>query len=127
MYESLHHVAVIVTDLEKAKHFYSEVLGLQESERRPAFDFPGAWYEIGPTQIHLIVHPPAKTVRGTRQIDTRDGHFALRVTDMQAVIRRLQEHQWEYENRPKSITGWHQLFVTDPDGNVIEFNAEIPR
>ena len=53
--EGLHHVAVSVTDLERAQHFYGEVLGFRELER-PPFDFPGAWYELGDRQLHLIVH-----------------------------------------------------------------------
>lgn len=124
MYDSLHHAAAVVTDLEKAKFFYGEVLGLQESNDRPAFDFPGAWYQIGGTQLHLIVHPSAKTFRGTRMIDTKDGHFAIRTRSMEAVKKRLQKHGWPFEDRPDSITGWHQLFVTDPDGNIIEINVE---
>ena len=42
---SLHHISVVVTDLARAKAFYSEVLGLRELSR-PAFDFGGAWYEL---------------------------------------------------------------------------------
>ncbi|RXZ83563.1 glyoxalase [Paenibacillaceae bacterium] len=122
-YEGIHHVSVVVTDLERAKHFYDEVLGFVESPDRPAFDFPGAWYEIGTMQIHLLVHEPALTVRGTRMIDTRDGHFAVRVKDMQPVLSRLDQYGIAYRNKPDSITGWHQLFITDPDGNIIEFNA----
>ncbi|WP_325176603.1 VOC family protein [Paenibacillus alkalitolerans] len=127
MYDGLHHVAVAVTDLEKAKHFYGEILGLQESGERPNFPFPGAWYRIGGNQLHLIVHPEARTVRGTARIDSMDGHFAIRVKDMNTVLKRLNDCGWAYDDRPKSITGWHQVFVTDPDGNVIELNAEIDR
>lgn len=122
MYEGLHHVSVVVTDLDKAKHFYGEVLGLKESKERPNFDFPGAWYDIGSTQIHLIVHSGAKTLRNTQQIDTRDGHLAIRVKDMTPILNRLDEQGWTYYNNPHSITGWHQVFVADPDGNMIEFN-----
>ncbi|GGG17411.1 VOC family protein [Paenibacillus abyssi] len=122
-YEGIHHVGVVITDLERAKRFYGEVLGLKESGERPAFDFDGAWYEVGAMQIHLLVHEPAKTLRGTTSIDTRDGHFALRVANMQEVLDRLAKHQIPCKNNPDSITGWHQVFVTDPDGNVIEFNA----
>jgi hypothetical protein len=25
---------------------------------------------------------------------------------------------------PDNVTPWAQLYITDPDGNVIEFNAE---
>ena len=40
----LHHVAVIVADMEKATWFYSEVPGLKPLPR-PAFPFPGAWHD----------------------------------------------------------------------------------
>lgn len=125
MFEGLHHVAVIVTNVEKSKHFYGNVIGFEESEERPDFPFPGAWYQIGSTQIHLIYHEEAKTLRGTDQIDSKDGHFAIRVNDMKALIARLEQFDIVYDSRPNSITGWHQVFVTDPDGNVIEFNAEV--
>lgn len=124
MYERLHHVAIPVMDLERAKRFYGQVMGLAESEERPDFSFPGAWYRIGADQLHLIVHPGAETKRSSTKIDSMDGHFALRARDIRAILRRLDEHGWKYEERPNSITGWHQVFVTDPDGNVIEIHAE---
>jgi glyoxylase I family protein len=124
MFEGLHHVALAVTDLERAKRFYSVVLGLEESDERPAFPFPGAWYRIGSEQLHLIVHDGSKTGRGTQAIDSKDGHFAFRVTDANAVKKKLETHGWSFDDRPNSITGWHQLFTTDPDGNVIEFNSK---
>ena len=40
--DSFHHVSICVTDIDKAKHFYGEILGFPEIER-PPFDFPGAW------------------------------------------------------------------------------------
>jgi len=124
MIEGLHHVSIVVSDLERSKWFYGDVLGLAESKSRPAFPFPGAWYETGGGQLHLIVHDEARTTRGTRDIDTRDGHFAFRVSDANAVRERLDAFGWAYADRPHSITGWHQLFATDPDGNVIEFNSK---
>lgn len=124
MYESLHHAAIVVTDLDKAKFFYGEILGFEESVKRPAFNFPGAWYQIGDTQLHLLVHSPAKTLRGTTLIDSKDGHFAVRTNNMEAVKKRLRMHGWDFEDRPDSITGWHQLFVCNPDGNIVEINAK---
>ncbi len=125
MYEALHHVAIVVVDLERAKRFYGGVLGLEELGGRPAFAFPGAWYALGPTdQLHLIVHDEAKTLRGSTTIDSKDGHFAVRVRDASAVRARLEAAGWPFDDRPQSITGWHQLFTRDPDGNVLEFNSK---
>lgn len=121
--ETLHHVSVAVTDLERAKRFYSEVLGLAELER-PAFDFPGAWYGLGDRQLHLIVHSTPRTLRGTTAIDSRDGHFALRVRDHEATVAHLRSHGVPVKESRVNPTPWAQIHVTDPDGNVIELNAE---
>src|SRR3712207_7383782 len=42
--QRIEHVAVVVTDVARAKRFYGEVLGLTEAPRPESFDFPGAWY-----------------------------------------------------------------------------------
>jgi catechol 2,3-dioxygenase-like lactoylglutathione lyase family enzyme len=121
--ESLHHVAVCVTDIDRAKQFYSEVLGLKELPR-PPFDFGGAWYALGDAQeLHLIVHPPTLTMRRTTDIDAKDGHLAIRVRSYQETLEHLRRHGIECLDRPRNLTPWPQIYVTDPDGNVIEFNA----
>lgn len=118
----IHHVSLVVTDLERARAFYRDVLGLREIER-PGFDFPGAWFAIGERQLHLIVHR-GRALRGTKSIDSRDGHFALRVRNFDWMRRHLDELDIDFVARPVNRTPWAQLFLTDPDGNVIELNAE---
>jgi glyoxylase I family protein len=122
---SLHHVSISVTDLDRAREFYGTVLGLPECTR-PPFDFPGAWYELGDRQLHLIVHEPTRTLRGTTRIDARDGHFALRVADYDATLERMRAHGVDVLESPTNVTPWAQMYVTDPDGNVVELNVERP-
>ena len=120
---ALHHVALSVTDMDRAAWFYGTVLGLQEIPR-PPFDFGGAWYQLGDRQLHLIVHPPTRTLRGSMEIGPRDGHLALRVRDRQEVLDRLLAHGIKVLDLPDNLTPWAQVYCCDPDGNVIEFNVE---
>ena len=122
--EMTHHVSLCVSDLARAKHFYGELLGLRELPR-PDLGFAGAWYAAGAgQQLHLIVHPPSKTLRGTTEIDGRDGHFAFRVASYADTVTYLRAHDVPMVERPDNITPWAQIYITDPDGNVIEFNVE---
>jgi catechol 2,3-dioxygenase-like lactoylglutathione lyase family enzyme len=123
--QALQHVSITVTNLNRAREFYGGVLRLTEIER-PAFDFEGAWYEVGSQQLHLIVHPASRARRGTTDIDSRDSHYALRIRSHQQAVEYLQEHGVPCRERLRNRTPWPQIFLTDPDGNVIELNAEAP-
>jgi len=122
--EAIHHTAVIVGDLERAMAFYGVVLGLPAIDR-PPFPFGGAWYQVGAhQQLHLIVYPEAQTVRDRPSIDPRDGHFAIRVASYARTLAHLQANGIACRELPENITPWAQIYVTDPDGNIIEFNAD---
>ena len=129
--EVLHHVAISVSDLARAKAFYGGVLGLEEIAR-PAFPFDGAWYRVGNQEVHLIVSrdPTFRTGKG---VTLEDCHFALRAKSFRAALAHLEAkgcHEGGDEpgrsmrvNRA-SVTGYPQIHVLDPDRNVIEINAE---
>lgn len=121
--EMIHHISLNVTDLEKSKQFYTEVLCLKEVSR-PDFLFRGAWFAIGELgqQLHLIVHS-GETLR-SKGLDSRDGHFALRVSSFEETIDWLEQKKVVYKANYKSNSGFPQIFVLDPDLNIIEMNAQ---
>ena len=47
------HISILVSDIQQAEFFYSNILGLSQSPNRP-LKFPGLWYQLGDYQIHLI-------------------------------------------------------------------------
>jgi catechol 2,3-dioxygenase-like lactoylglutathione lyase family enzyme len=129
---SIHHVSLTVTDLERSRAFYRDVLSLREIER-PAFNFPGAWFQVGEAQqLHLIVHTNS-TFRN-KPLDTRDLHFAVRVGSFQATLDFLRgkgfredaaaEDPWRMIVQPYATAGFPQIYILDPDRHVIEINAE---
>lgn len=122
-FTGLHHVSLTVSNLERAKHFYGNLLGLKEIQR-PNFDFPGAWYEIEAQQLHLIVLPSSQTIRQDKTVSSREGHFALRVKDYNETLNWLKDKGVELLEKPNSISGFAQIFCADPDGNLIELNVD---
>jgi glyoxylase I family protein len=132
---SLHHVSLPVTDIERSRRFYREVLGLPEIAR-PPFDFPGAWFALGSAgqQLHLIAGGSATpTFRGGKPVDSRDIHFAIRVSSFAAARTALEalgyavnaaDDLMRMKLNPQATAGFPQIYILDPDRNVIEINAE---
>jgi catechol 2,3-dioxygenase-like lactoylglutathione lyase family enzyme/uncharacterized protein YunC (DUF1805 family) len=121
------HVTFVVSDLERSRLFYRDVLGMQEVAR-PNFKFPGLWFQAGPTQIHLILeHPesgPAQVTLPERCAISRTRHVAFEIDDAEAAVNRLGELGVTIVDGPKHRPdGPTQLYVLDPDNNLIELFA----
>ncbi len=122
--KSLDHVTLVVKDLERSRRFYVDVLGMRQVPR-PAFSFDGLWFQAGKTQIHLILEfagsGPAGNLLAAELRSSPTQHFALEVAHAEAVIPRLKELQVPILSGPKPRPdGYVQVFVTDPDGHVVE-------
>jgi catechol 2,3-dioxygenase-like lactoylglutathione lyase family enzyme len=114
--ERLDHVSIIVTDVDRARAFYAGVLGLTELPRPESFNFPGAWFHVGPEVIHLLGQPTPDP-RGRR-------HFCLYVTDVHAAARHVSARGlpvlWDKKYK---IPGIDRFFTEDPDGNRVEIQG----
>lgn len=117
----LNHVALHVADLDRSMAFYGDTLGWATKDTRPAFDFPGAWYQLGPTrELHLI------SGRHDDDIDIpRVCHFAVQAESIAEVEARLREWGVDFLGPKPRPDGVPQIFVQDPDGYWIEF-CELP-
>ncbi len=127
---TLHHVSVPTQDLDRSAAFYEGMLGLRRLPR-PPFSVGGIWFAVGDRQIHVVVHPKAH-FRALKSVDNDDIHFALHVSDFEATHALLGSHGYSAERPaedPKrlilkrtGLAGFPQLFVMDPDRNIIEIN-----
>ena len=113
---SLHHVSLIVSDTTKSTKFYTEILGLEQTER-PDLGFPGAWFQLGNQQIHILELDNPDPTSGRPEHGGRDRHVAFNVSALEPVKEAL-EHAGIFYTLSKS--GRRALFFRDPDGNAIE-------
>lgn len=107
------HVAFLVSDLEHAKQFYEAILGLKQKPR-PTFNFPGVWYDLGDLELHLIV---AGQLPSAKERPDKDFHLALAVEDYELIKKELKDAGVPFREGSSNIP---QIFVRDPDGNLIE-------
>ncbi len=111
------HVAVLVSDLEKAEHFYGNILGLYKVERE--LRFPGAWYQVGQFQIHLMVNPNPRVDLKNPEKWGRNPHIAFSVVNLDEAKECLDAQGCPIQ---LSSSGRAALFTRDPDGNIIEIS-----
>ena len=105
------HVSVLITNVERSRRFYRDLLGLREIPPPRTFDFVVLWFELGNQQLHLLHKSLADTISPR--------HFALRVRDVPAARAYFREHGVHTEETTP-IPGAERFFIADPDGNRIE-------
>lgn len=107
----LDHCSVVITDVERSRRFYRDILQLREIHKPRTFDFVVIWFDLGNQHLHLLLKEEADTISPR--------HFALRVTDAQTARAYFQSKGVAmHETTP--IPGADRFFIADPDGNRIE-------
>lgn len=124
----IHHVAIIVSDYEKAKEFYVEKLGfevIRENFREEREDWKldlriGKGPEATELEIFAEKNPP-KRVNRPEACGLR--HLAFRVDDIEAVVQELKMLGIECEPIQRdTYTDKKMTFLFDPDGLPLELH-----
>jgi len=113
----IHHVSFAVSDLEKSRRFYEDVLEL-EPIPRPEMGIAGVWYRAGACEVHLIVTPAGADVgRAPGRLTPLANHSAFAIDDYAKTLERLEARGAEVL---QTDARRGQMWVRDPDGNVLE-------
>jgi glyoxylase I family protein len=109
-----------VSDVERSQRFYEEILGL-EPIARPEMGLPGAWYRAGDCEVHLIGMLEGVDIGSNpSKLNPLANHQAFAIEDYQQTLDALKSKGVEVlETRPDL----GQMWIGDPDGNVIELIA----
>jgi catechol 2,3-dioxygenase-like lactoylglutathione lyase family enzyme len=102
-------ISVPVTDMDRAKRFYEETLGLPRVSER---GFPE--YQLGENvSVYLIRMEDV----GSSYSGPHTAHVALRVPDVAVTRRELEAKGVEFEGDILDTSVCHMAFFKDPDGN----------
>lgn len=124
MLQAVHHLAIICSDYQVSKQFYTEVLGLtivREVYRaeRKSYKLDLALNGEYIIELFSFPSPPARPSRPEAQ-GLR--HVAFAVDDIETIIKHLHQHNVEVEPvRIDEFTNKRFTFIADPNGLPIEF------
>ena len=99
-------VSVPVRDLDRAKTFYGETLGIRPNAKSHE-SYPE--FETGNLTIALLV--PSDDFTPT------SSSIALRVPDVEAARKQLEDGGVEFDGETLDTGVCHMAFFKDPDGN----------
>lgn len=117
---SYNHVGLAVKDLKTSVAFYREIIGLSPLDVPDNLLAIRRWFKIAPGQeLHLLLGRENAVANN----DKNSAHFSLSIPTNSAdeIEAYLKEKNVVY-HRQKRFDGAFQIYVTDPDGYVIELN-----
>ncbi len=120
----IHHIAVICSDYEVSKKFYTEVLGLQilREVYRPERKSYKLDLGIGDEYVIELFSFPDPPPRPSQPESCGLRHLAFSVEEIAAKLSELTDKGLACEDiRTDEFTGKNFFFTQDPDGLPIEF------
>ena len=131
--KALGEIALRVNDLAAMQRFYEEVIGLEVMSRSPqSVFFRIAEGYGGHTQTLVLFdrsgepHGPrihGSTPHGVSQDRSTLDHlaFAIDLAEYESEKQRLEQLGLPVETAVFQWVGWRSLYVSDPEGNTVEF------
>ena len=122
---SVHHIAIIVSDIEKAREFYIKKLGfeaIRENYRKERDDWKLDLRVDEHTELEIFAEKNSpKRVNRPEACGLR--HLAFRVASVEETVKELDEIGIECEPiRTDTYTGEKMTFFFDPDGLPLEIH-----
>jgi glyoxylase I family protein len=126
---NIHHIAIIASNYEASKHFYTQILGfgiLAENYREERRSYKLDLTLNGNYVIELFSFPDPPA-RPSRPEAAGLRHLAFSVPNIEAAIAWMEQHNVPCEPiRTDPITGKRFTFFADPDGLPLEFYEVAP-
>ena len=130
----LHHINLSTQDVKKLEAFYKDVLFLDTQsddlptlEKKKGYSGDVSFVGDGKVQMHLAQKDLSVNFKTGHFINpVEKGHIAYRTDDIEAFKKHLKENNIEFTDWGNiGVSGWHQIFFYDPDGNIIEVHQKI--
>jgi catechol 2,3-dioxygenase len=125
--QALGHVVLKVRNLERALHFYQNVLGLRLVARKAIRGTPMAFFAIGDIHHDLALMQVGEKAPAAPATGTGLAHVALKLGNSLEELRAARAHLLAHGvqiDRTIEHQVSQSLYVRDPDENVIELYVD---
>ena len=140
--KAMDHVAIMVSDLERAYRFYHDLLGMEKQEYYEEKYIQGVSEVMGLSDVQMKIYimssplTPGVTLHVTQLDHPRSPtgrpeihhapstHICFTVDDIEGIYEALKARGAEFVSKPvhypPEAGGWGICFLYDPDGNLLE-------
>ncbi len=133
------HVGLTVSSLDTALEFWCGVMGFELAARRSLGSGPSMENIVGVPDVDLDIaivvapgglrielleylSPEDRTVYRPRSCDVGSVHVAFSVSDLEAMLTRVESAGWKRLGTPQSLpNGTRVMYARGPEGHTLEF------
>ena len=131
-----HHINYVSTNIKELDIFYQDIMQMNAispkkfprtiATNKAGYDGKIKFVTEGTMQMHLAEQDLTIANKHNQKINpVEKGHIAYRTDDIEAFKKHLKENNVEYTDWGNiGVSGWHQIFFYDPDGNIIEVHQK---
>ena len=130
----LHHINLSTRNVKELEVFYKDILFLDTQtedlpvlEKKKGYSGDVSFVGDGKVQMHLAQKDLSVNFKTGHFINpVEKGHIAYRTDDIEAFKDHLKAKKIHFTDWGDiGVSGWHQIFFYDPDGNVIEVHQKL--
>ncbi len=117
MIDSVGTVSVFVSDQDRAKKWYTEVLGLELRTDQPMGAY--RWIAVAPkgSKTEVILYKPDENWEHYKQVVGQTQALTFNVTDMPAVVKDLKAKGVKFAQEPDVQPWGTAAIIVDSEGN----------
>ena len=124
--KGIHHIALNVTDLDRAERFYTDILGFSVTHRFST-GLRHIMLDTGNAAIALFEAPDLE-VKAAINLLSEDGYlhlaFEASATDFDNIVKELQTKNVKIDNGPVKRGDGESIYFNDPDDNHLEIHYD---
>ena len=122
MIDRVGSVSLFVSDQDRAKEFYTRVLGFELRQDAPLY--PGAtnrWLAVAPpgAQTEVVLYLPDENWEHYKQVVGKSQAMAFNVTDMKALHADLKAKDVKFVQEPDVQPWGTYAMIEDSEGNKL--------